>query len=151
MVVEVEANPSLGQESIGINLGLKDVATCSDGTRLENGRFYRDLEPTLAIAQRAGKKARVRAIHTKIANRRKDTLHQFSRALVKRCGMIIVGDVSPAKLAKTTMAKSGRFSYGAALVLVDVSIHTPVQGVTAGGRACGSAAHCFNPHARARA
>lgn len=82
------------------------------------------------LAQRAGKKARVRAIHTKIANRRKDTLHQFSRALVKRCGMIIVGDVSPAKLAKTTMAKSGRFSYGAALVLVDVSIRTPVQGVT---------------------
>lgn len=49
VVVEVEANPSLGQESIGIDLGLKDVATCSDGTRLENGRFYRDQEPTLAI------------------------------------------------------------------------------------------------------
>ncbi len=106
VVVEVEAKPSLGQDAIGIDLGLKDVATCSDGERLENGRFYRDLEPALAIAQRAGKKARVRAIHAKIANRRKDALHQFSRALVERCGTIIVGDVSPQKLAKTPMAKS---------------------------------------------
>lgn len=82
------------------------MATCSDGARLENGRFYRDLEPKLAIAQRAGKKARVRAIHAKIANRRRDALHQFSRALVKRCGTLIVGDVSARKLVKTPMAKS---------------------------------------------
>lgn len=106
VVVEVETQSSPGQEALGIDLGLKDVATCSDGTRLENSRFYRDLEPALAIAQRAGKKARVRAIHAKIANRRKDALHQFSRALVERCGLIVVGDVSPSKLAKITMAKS---------------------------------------------
>jgi putative transposase len=106
VVVEAEAKPSLGQEAIGIDLGLKDVATCSDGTRLENGRFYRDLEPKLAIAQRAGKKARVRAIHAQIASRRKDAAHKFSRALVERCGTIIVGDISPTQLAKTTMAKS---------------------------------------------
>lgn len=106
VVVEVEIQPSAGQETIGLDLGLKDVATCSDGSRLENGRFYRDLEPALAIAQRAGKKARVQAIHAKIANRRRDTLHQFSRALVERCGTIIVGDVSSQKLVKTAMAKS---------------------------------------------
>ncbi|CAB5555732.1 RNA-guided endonuclease InsQ/TnpB family protein [Stutzerimonas stutzeri] len=106
VVVEVEARLSTGQQAIGIDLGLKDVATCSDGSRLENGRFYRDLEPALAVAQRAGKKARVRALHAKIANRRKDALHQFSRALVERCNLIVVGDVSPTKLAKTTMAKS---------------------------------------------
>ena len=106
VVVEVETQPSQGQEALGIDLGLKDVATCSDGTRLENARFYCDLEPKLVIAQRAGKKARVRALHAKIANRRKEALHQFSRVLVARCGTIIVGDVSPVKLAKTSMAKS---------------------------------------------
>ncbi|MNZ58628.1 putative transposase DNA-binding domain protein [compost metagenome] len=106
VVVEVDARPSAGQAAIGLDLGLKDVATCSDGTRLENSRFYRDLEPALAIAQRAGKKARVRAIHAKIANRRKDALHQFSRALVERCSFIVVGNVSSTKLAKTSMAKS---------------------------------------------
>lgn len=106
VVVEVEARLSTGQQALGIDLGLKDVATCSDGTRLENGRFYRDLEPALAVAQRAGKKARVRAIHAKIANRRKDALHKFSRTLVQRCNLIVVGDVNTTKLAKTTLAKS---------------------------------------------
>ncbi|WP_349617008.1 RNA-guided endonuclease InsQ/TnpB family protein [Azotobacter salinestris] len=106
VVVEVEVQPSLGQGAVGIDLGLKDVATCSDGIRLENGRFYRDLEPKLVIAQRAGRKARTRAIHARIANRRKDALHKFSRQLVNRYGEIHVGDVSSAKLAKTPMAKS---------------------------------------------
>ena len=106
LVVEVETTQSAGQQAIGIDLGLTDVATCSDGSKLENARFYRDLEPALAIAQRAGKKARVRAIHAKIANRRKNALHQFSRALVERCGTIIVGDVSSQTLVKTSMAKS---------------------------------------------
>lgn len=74
VVVDVEAKPSAGKHAVGIDLGLKTVATCSDGAALENARFYRDLEPALAIAQRAGKKARVRTIHAKIANRRKDAL-----------------------------------------------------------------------------
>ncbi|KEX94905.1 transposase, partial [Pseudomonas putida] len=81
VVVELETQLSTGQGAVGIDLGLKDVATCSDGQRLENGRFYHDLEPKLVSAQRAGKKARVRAIHAKIANRRKDALHKFSRSL----------------------------------------------------------------------
>ncbi|GAB3372603.1 RNA-guided endonuclease InsQ/TnpB family protein [Azotobacter armeniacus] len=106
VVVEVELQPSLGQGAVGIDLGLKDVATCSDGIRLENGRFYRDLEAKLAIAQRAGKKARVRAIHARIANRRRDALHKFSRQLVNQYGEILVGDVSSTKLVKTRMAKS---------------------------------------------
>lgn len=106
VVVDAEVQTSKGQDQIGIDLGLKTTATCSDGSVLQNGRFYRDLEPALAVAQRAGKKARVKAIHAKIANRRKDALHKFSRALVKRCGLISVGDVSPQKLVRTTMAKS---------------------------------------------
>ncbi|MFB8828865.1 RNA-guided endonuclease InsQ/TnpB family protein [Azotobacter sp. CWF10] len=52
------------------------------------------------------KKARARAIHARIANRRKDALHKFSRQLVNRYGEIHVGDMSSAKLAKTRMAKS---------------------------------------------
>lgn len=104
--VEVERNCPSGQESIGIDLGLKSTATCSDGTALEAGRFYRDMESKLGIAQRAGKRARVRAIHAKIANRRKDALHKFSAALVNRCGLIVVGNIKPTVKAKTKMAKS---------------------------------------------
>ncbi|MGP5191491.1 MULTISPECIES: hypothetical protein, partial [Halomonadaceae] len=44
VAVDVEVKPSTGQGAVGIDLGLKDVATCSDGSKMEEGRFYRDLE-----------------------------------------------------------------------------------------------------------
>jgi putative transposase len=49
---------------------------------------------------------RARAIHAKIANRRKDFLHKTSANLVKQFGLIVVGDVSPSKISRTSMAKS---------------------------------------------
>lgn len=105
--VQVEQLPTTtGKAAIGVDLGLKDTATCSDGAKLERGNFYRDLEADLGIAQRARKKKRVKAIHAKIKNRRKDALHKFSTQLVNNNAAIIVGDVSSAKLVKTKMAKS---------------------------------------------
>ncbi|HCH1183460.1 TPA: transposase [Vibrio parahaemolyticus] len=98
--------PTNGKTAIGIDLGLKDTANCSDGTKLERGNFYRDMESALGLAQRANKKKRVKAIHAKIKNRRKDALHKFSTQLVNNHAAIIVGDVSSTKLVKTKMAKS---------------------------------------------
>lgn len=106
VAVDVEVKFSQGQGAVGVDLGIKDVATCSDGDKLENGRFYRSMEDKLAKAQISRNKKRVRAIHAKIKNRRKDTLHKFSRKLVDRYGEIVVGDVSSQKLARTKMAKS---------------------------------------------
>jgi putative transposase len=91
--------------SVGIDLGLRTCATASDGQKIE-GRFYRALEPKLGIAQRARKKRRVKAIHAKIKNQRKDLLHQFSTKIVKANAAVFVGDVAGAKLVKTKMAKS---------------------------------------------
>ncbi len=105
VAVKVEAQASTGTAAVGIDLGLKEVATTSDGAKLQ-GRWYRDMQGPLGLAQRARKKARVRAIHAKIANRRKDALHKFSRGLVNEHGAIFVGDVASAKLVKTKMAKS---------------------------------------------
>jgi putative transposase len=94
--------------SMGIDLGLKTFAAFSDGTLppIEAERFYRDMEPALAIAQRARHRQRARAIHAKIANRRKDFLHKLSTGLVKANGAIFVGNVNASALAKTRMAKS---------------------------------------------
>jgi IS605 OrfB family transposase len=92
--------------AVGIDLGLKDFATLSDGRKVEARRFYRDLEPALAVAQRAGKKQRVAALHAKIRNRRNDALHKFSTELAREYGAIFIGNVSAAGLAKTNMAKS---------------------------------------------
>ena len=103
--VAIEVEPTKGQDRIGIDLGCKDAATCSDGTKL-TGRWYRKAEKELATAQRARRKKRARAIHAKIKNRRSDDLHKFSRELVNRSGEIYVGDVSSVKMVKTKMAKS---------------------------------------------
>jgi len=105
VAVEVECKASPGTTSVGIDLGLKEAAVVSTGERLE-GRWYRSHEQKLGLAQRACKKKRVKAIHAKIKNQRKDELHQFSSALVKANGAIFVGDVASAKLVKTKMAKS---------------------------------------------
>ena len=105
VVVKVQAKASAGTASVGIDLGLKEAAVTSAGERIE-GRFYRKLECQLGIAQRAHKKNRVKAIHAKIANQRKDLLHQFSTKLVRENAAIFVGDVASAKLVKTKMAKS---------------------------------------------
>ena len=93
-------------QAIGIDLGLKDIATCSDGTVISNPKFYQKYEQKLGIAQRAKNNKRVRAFHAKIANCRKDHLHKASTMLVKENALIIVGDLSAKKLVKTKMAKS---------------------------------------------
>lgn len=105
VVVKVQPQPTAGTVSVGIDLGLKEAAVASTGERIE-GRFYRKLEAKLGIAQRAHQKNRVRAIHAKIANQRKDLLHQFSTRMVKTNAAIFVGDVASSKLVKTKMAKS---------------------------------------------
>ena len=94
--------------SVGIDLGLRELAAFSDPRResIQAPQFYRDLEPKLAKAQRAGKKVRTQALHAKIKNRRKDFLNKLAHDLVKNYGVIVVGDVSPSQLAKTKRAKS---------------------------------------------
>jgi putative transposase len=94
--------------SVGIDLGLRTFAAFSDEARppIEAERFYRDLEPLLARAQRARHRNRTRAIHAKIANRRKDFLHKLSTNLVQGNGAIFVGNVNASALAKSRQAKS---------------------------------------------
>ena len=97
---------SKGKTSIGIDLGLKDLATCSDGLKLKAPKIYRQYEQKLGIAQRAKNKNRVRSVHAKIKNIRQNMLHQFTRKLVNDHAMIIVGNVNAKALAQTKLAKS---------------------------------------------
>ena len=103
--VKSMAERSAGTATLGVDLGLKAAAVCSDGAELASGA-YRKHEAALGIAQRAGKRNRVRAIHAKIANTRKDAMHKFSTGLVARSGAIFVGNVSSEAMVKTKLAKS---------------------------------------------
>lgn len=104
--VKVERRVDAPDAAAGMDLGLKELATLSDGRKIEAPQFYRKSEMALATAQRARKTKRARAIHRRAANRRKDFLHKASAALAEEYGLIVVGDVSPSKLARTRMAKS---------------------------------------------
>ncbi|MDD4978764.1 MAG: transposase [Gallionella sp.] len=104
--VQVEAKPSTGTKSVGIDLGLKATATCSDGEKLERRYITNEFAAQLGIAQRANKAHRVKAIHAKIKNFRQDAIHKFTTSMVENYGAVFVGDVSSKNLVKTSMAKS---------------------------------------------
>jgi len=105
--VQMSVEPSVApSESVGIDLGLKAIATTSDGERLDAGRWTRAHADKLARAQRHGHKRQAKRIHRKAARRRADALHKFSRKIIDRYQNIVIGDVSTLKLVKTRMAKS---------------------------------------------
>src|SRR3546814_6656370 len=54
--------------AVGIDLGLKDFATLSDGGKIESPRFYRKCEIAIGRTQTARKSKRARAIHAKVAH-----------------------------------------------------------------------------------
>ena len=92
--------------SVGIDLGLKDFCALSNGAKIPAPGFYRGMEGKLGIAQRARKSRRVKAISAKVFNKRSDFLHKLSTRIVREFDLIAVGDVPAASLAKTNMAKS---------------------------------------------
>lgn len=106
LTCEVEDNLACGNGEVGIDLGLKALATLSDGRTIPALQHYRKYEAALAVAQRAGNKRRVRAIHAKIANARRHHLHVVSTKLADENSLIVVGNVSPSRLGRTRMAKS---------------------------------------------
>ncbi len=105
-VVEAPEEVSTGKKQIGIDLGLKTLATCSDGRKIEAPRWYRNQQRRIAEHQRKKRSRQARNLHVKIANCRKDFLHKESTRLVQTCELIVVGSVSSSGLAKTNLAKS---------------------------------------------
>ena len=92
--------------AVGIDLGLKDLATLSTGEKIAAQRHYRAEERNLALLQQRGQTVRARALAAKIANRRKHFLHVATTNIARRFVHIFVGDVNAKKLMQTNMAKS---------------------------------------------
>lgn len=92
--------------AIGVDLGLKDLLAISTGEKVAAPRWYRSQQARLAIAQRARKKRRVRAINARIAAQRQDFLHKVSTRLISESRAVFVGNVNSSALVRTSMAKS---------------------------------------------
>ena len=70
------------------------------------GRYYRDLEPQIAQAQRRGHRRQAKRLHRRASRRRAHALGQFSRRIIDQYQYVYIGDVSAQKLTQTRMAKS---------------------------------------------
>jgi putative transposase len=98
-------NASAAHESVGLDLGLKDVVATSDGDKLEAGHFYRHIEQKIALARRRGHKHHAKRLQRTAARRRNDALHKYSRKIVDGYRTILIGDVSNLALVKMRKAK----------------------------------------------
>lgn len=105
--VDVPVQQSLASDqAIGIDLGLTSFATKSDGSKVDNPRFFRQEEQALKKAQqrlskaengsieRSKKRKVVARIHERISNKRNDFAHQLSHKLVNEYGIIVFEDLN---------------------------------------------------------
>jgi putative transposase len=116
--VNIPAMPKTGT-AVGIDLGLKEYGTDSNGTKYENHRHYATNEAKMNRAQRRlsrkpigssnRNKARIRlaAIHETTANRRMDDLHKLSTRLVRENDIICVEDLNVSGMAKNRKLAKG--------------------------------------------
>jgi putative transposase len=108
ILVEQEALPvgDLPYKQIGVDLGLKDFLTTSEGEKVKASKFFRKAQKKLRKAQRRlsrKKKASmnrrkqrllVARLHEKVANQRKDFLHKVSHKLVHENQVIYLEDLN---------------------------------------------------------
>lgn len=98
--------------AVGIDLGVKTLATLSDGTVIPNPHHLQADEQRLKRAQktlsrktkgskrRAKARERVARIHNRIANRRSDTLHKLTTMLAQTYSDISIEDLNVAGMVK---------------------------------------------------
>lgn len=100
--VKVPKTRKSGKGTIGIDLGIKDYAVFSDGTKITNPRHFLKLQQKLAHEQRMLSKKRkgssnrnkqrikVARLHERITNTRNDFLHKLTAAIVSENQAIVV-------------------------------------------------------------
>ena len=116
---EVQLPPWKDGSVVGIDVGLENFATFSNGEKIPNPRFFRDEQNVLARVQRKLSKAPkctperkaalkiVERVHERIANRRNDFANKISRQLVDRFGVIVFEDLDIRNMLKNhNLAKS---------------------------------------------
>lgn len=123
ILVETEVQPlEKTGSSVGIDVGLKDFAILSDGTKYENPKWLRKLENKLAKEQRIlsrrkelaikqkrklsdaknyqKQKRKVARIHEKITNTRTDYLQKISTEIIKNHDVIGIEDLQVSNMMK---------------------------------------------------
>ena len=99
-------------KKIGIDVGLKEFAICSDGFRVENPKYLRKSEKRLVKLQknlsrkqkgsnnRNKARLKVARLHKKIADQRADFLHKLSTKLIRENQSIVIEDLRVKNMMK---------------------------------------------------
>jgi putative transposase len=99
-------NPIDESKAVGIDVGIKDLVICSDGTKYQNPKWYRKAEKKLnrmnrwrsrkvkGSANRQKWNRKVAKQHEKISNQRKDMWHKISHELLSKYDTICVEDLA---------------------------------------------------------
>ena len=111
-------NPPKGG-AVGVDLGVKNLATLSDGTVIENPRYLQKSERKLKRAQQAlsrktkgsnrreKARAKVANLHARVANQRLDAMHKLTTRLAETFSDISIEDLHVAGMVKNHhLAKS---------------------------------------------
>jgi putative transposase len=133
--------------AVGVDMGLKDFAVCSDSVRYANPRILQRKARNLAryqrmmarkqkdSANRAKARAKVARAHRKVRHARADFLHRTSTSLVRRYDVIVIEDLNVSGMVRNRrLAKAicdtgwGEFrrqleykcsKYGRTLIVID--------------------------------
>lgn len=109
---DASATKTSGAGKIGIDLGIKDFAVLSDGTRIANEKHYIKSQKKLRRAQQSlsrkqkgssnRNKARIKVakLHYHVAQQRKDFQHKLSRKLINENQVICLESLRPANMIK---------------------------------------------------
>ena len=109
--------------AVGIDMGIAKLCAMSDGQTTENPTYFKQYKRKLAKLQRklSSKKkfsknfqklkARITALHTKIADARRDHIHKTTTIIAKNHGMVVLEDLrvkAMSKSAKGTIDNPGK-------------------------------------------
>lgn len=113
---ENEILPKTGK-AVGVDAGIENFMTLSDGTKIENFKYFEASQNRLRVAQRKisrrkkGSNQRrkailqLRRIHQKIKNQRKDFAHKVSTQLVRDFDVIAIEDLNIQGMSKGILSK----------------------------------------------
>lgn len=126
---QVEPLPVAPTSAVGIDLGLESFAVLSTGEKISNPRHGAKDRARLARAQktlarkakgsanRAKAKVNVARVHARIADRRRDHLHQLSTRLIRENQTVVVENLS----VRGMKSKGGRYKAGLNRSISDAS------------------------------